>query len=92
MITDFEICEFGVTSIFECPDFPLSFNGFQHAFWGRGTDAESALDDLLESLSAYYDVTGLEGRIKSEWGPSMREGDFDEDTHYKLGIMFNEGE
>lgn len=90
MITDFEIRDFGIDSIFKCPDFPIDLSGYQHSFCGAGTDAESALDDLLEGLSVQHDITGLEGRIKSEWNPSMEEGD-GEDTHYKFGILFNEG-
>lgn len=94
MITDFEIRDFGVMSIFECPDFhperyPLRF---KRLACGAGTDAESALDDLLEALSIHHDITGLEGHIKSRWEPSTEEGDFDEDTHYKFGILFNEDE
>ena len=92
MITDFEICDFGIDSIFECPDFPINLSGYQRAFCGAGTDAESALDDLLEGLSVQHVITGLEGRIKSEWSPSMEEGDWDKDTQYKFGIMFDEDE
>ncbi len=94
MITDFQICDFGITSIFDCPEFDpeLHPNHFKRAACGEGTDAESALDDLLEGLSVLRDITGLEGRIKSEWNPSMEEGDWDEDTQYKFGIMFNEAE
>jgi len=91
MITDFEICDFGITNIFTCPDFhPERYPfRFKQLACGAGTDAESALDDLLEGLSVLHDITGLEGRIKSEWNPSTEEGEWDKDTHYKFGIMFN---
>ena len=55
-------------------------------FEGIGTDAESALDDLLHNLQvAGYDVTGLEARIRSEWNPTMAEGD-GMNTYYQLQL------
>jgi len=53
----------------------------QHGPWnqiihGIGTDAESALDDLLHTLQERgYDVGGLESRIKEVWNPTDEEGD-----------------
>ncbi|MHC4296451.1 MAG: hypothetical protein ACYS7Y_04050 [Planctomycetota bacterium] len=38
---------------------------------GEGSDAESALDDLLHKMQVRgYDVGGLEGRIKDIWCPA----------------------
>jgi len=90
MITDFEIRDFGVMDARVTPTV-LAYRGYSCACYGRGTDAESALDDLLEYMATHgFDITGLEGRIKSRWEPSMEEGAGD--TQYKFGIMFNEDE
>jgi hypothetical protein len=44
---------------------------------GMGTDAESALDDLLHTLQvAGYDVTGVESSIKERWRPTEEEGEY----------------
>jgi len=94
MITDFEIHDAGVMLMDDILG-DASANrcklgdGFE---CGVGTDAESALDDLLAELSKYHDITGLEGRIKSEWEPSDAEGDSDSDTYYCLMLKFNEDE
>lgn len=88
MITDFEICDLGVMDVCAHPSFGQE-SDYEYARYGIGTDAESALDDLLEEMSQYHDVTGLEGRIKSEWDPGTEEGD-NTDTLYFFGIMFNE--
>jgi hypothetical protein len=90
MITAFKIQDYGVMVLDEFLSSPTDHEGFQEAEFGVGTDAESALDDLLENLSC-FDVTGLEGRIKSEWGPSSEEGDCDI-TYYCIRLLFNEVE
>jgi hypothetical protein len=83
MITDFQLKDFGIQGIYECQD--LGTHSYKHSCYGYGTDAESALDDLLETLATRgFDVTGLEGRIKDEWSPSE-----EEDDYYVLGLMFN---
>ena len=61
------------------------FNGFAA---GVGTDAESALDDMLHLMQEDdYDVTGLEGQIKEDWEPSTDEGD-GVGCYYHFGIIF----
>ena len=60
------------------------FNAFAA---GVGTDAESALDDMLNTMQEQdYDITGLEGQIKEGWEPSQEEGwgHF----YYHFGIIF----
>ncbi len=60
------------------------FNAFAA---GVGTDAESALDDMLHLMQEQdYNITGLEGQIKEEWEPSSDEGwgHF----YYHFGIIF----
>jgi len=94
MITDFKIQDFGVMVLDEFLhnlDPFEDFDGFRCHENGIGTDAESALDDLLESLYECCDVTGLEGRIKSKWDPSNEEGDCDI-TYYCIRLFFNEVE
>ena len=89
MITDFKLIDYGVVDLDEFLDNFDSYGRFQCAEIGIGSDAESALDDLLQSLSDFFDVTGLEGRIKSEWDPNSEEGDCDI-TYYCLRLLFNE--
>ncbi len=93
-ITYIRIYDFGVENIasFEAW-FPLSKkNHTDHFEYGEGTDAESALDDLLHKLATKgFDIGGLEGRIKSMWMPSEDEGD-GETTQYYLGLDFNHEE
>jgi hypothetical protein len=89
MITDFKLVDFDVMVLDEFLAEFIDYEGFQQSEIGVGTDAESALDDLLESLSDFSDVTGLEGRIKSEWEPSSEEGDCDI-TYYCIRLLFNE--
>lgn len=61
------------------------FNGYVA---GVGTDAESALDDVLHMMQdSCYDITGLEGHIKEEWEPSLDEGD-GKVCYYHFGIIF----
>lgn len=56
---------------------------------GIGTDAESALDDLLHTLQlAGYDVTGVEVSIKERWNPTEEEGDGDQ-GYYHLYIKID---
>jgi hypothetical protein len=87
MITDFQLKDFGVQGIYQSQDFDP--HNYKHTCYGQGTDAESALDVLLENLATSgFDLTGLEGRIKDEWSPSTEEGD-GATTYYCLGIMFN---
>jgi len=63
---------------------------WDHISWGVGTDAESALDDLLHNLQeGGYDVAGLEGEIKSDWNPSEDEGD-GETEEYRLVLLFDD--
>jgi len=88
MITDFEICDVGVVNLDEFLASRRCLGTYKHSEIGIGTDAESALDDLLENL-VFCDVTGLEGRIKSEWDPSREEGDSDI-TYYCIRLLFNE--
>lgn len=60
-------------------------NGFAA---GVGTDAESALDDMLRILQEQdYDITGLEGQIKDFWNPMLEEGNGC-DFWYHFGIVF----
>ena len=91
MITDFEIQDFGVMVLDEFLTNFEGFENFQFGANGAGTDAESALDDLLEYLAQGHDVTGLEGRIKAEWDPSSEEGDCDI-TYYCIHLLFDEDE
>jgi hypothetical protein len=60
------------------------FNAFTA---GVGTDAESALDDMLHIMEDDYDITGLEGQIKEDWEPSQEEGD-GHSRYYHFGIVF----
>ena len=61
------------------------FNGYAA---GVGTDAESALDDMLHLMQEDgYDITGLEGQIKEGWEPSQDEGD-GVNCYYHFGIVF----
>lgn len=61
------------------------YNGY---IAGVGTDAESALDDMLHMMQeADYDITGLEGQIKDFWNPSQEEGD-GKGCFYHFGITF----
>jgi len=89
MITDFKIKDYYVMVLDEFLANFIDYEGFQCSEIGIGTDAESALDDLLQSLSDFSDVTGLEGRIKAEWYPSREEGDCDV-TYYCIRLLFNE--
>ncbi len=88
MITDFDIEDLGVENVNTCLAFDPASSGYEYAFYGIGTDAESALDDLLYALSERFDITGVEGRIKDVWNPTEDEGD-GEDRYYHLGLMFN---
>ncbi len=64
---------------------PTLHNGY---VGGVGTDAESALDDMLYLLQDQdYDITGLEGQVREEWEPSSEEGD-GENCYYHFGIVF----
>ena len=55
---------------------------------GVGTDAESALDDMFNRLQEDgFDVEGLEGQIKEDWGPMSDEGD-GRDIWYHFGIVY----
>jgi len=64
---------------------PILFNGYAAGF---GTDAESALDDMLQMMQEDdYDITGLEGQIKEDWEPSTDEGD-GVGCYYHFGIIF----
>ncbi len=89
MITNFKIRDYNVMVLDEFLANFADYEGFQCSEIGIGTDAESALDDLLQSLSDFFDVTGLEGRIKAEWYPSSEEGDCDI-TYYCIRLLFNE--
>jgi len=61
------------------------FNGYAA---GVGTDAESALDDMLFLMQdSGFDVSGLEGQIKEGWEPSTDEGD-GENFYYHFGIIY----
>jgi hypothetical protein len=93
----FEIVDFGIQEGIETPKAKLYlyaqmlrephslFNGY---VTGVGTDAESALDDLLHTMQECgYDVAGLEGQIKEGWEPSMEEGD-GRKFYYHLGLVF----
>ena len=61
------------------------FNGFAA---GVGTDAESALDDMLYLMQEDdFDITGLEGQIREGWEPSQEEGNGC-DFYYHFGIVF----
>lgn len=55
---------------------------------GVGTDAESALEDMLNKMQEDgFDVAGLEGQIKEGWRPSEYEGD-GRDVWYHFGIVY----
>ena len=90
-IVYFEIVDIGIREGMEMPinmfwalDDSL-FNGFSA---GIGTDAESALDDMLNNLQERdYDITGLEGQIKEGWEPSQDEGD-GHSLYYHFDIVF----
>lgn len=57
---------------------------------GMGTDAESALDDLLQNLQENdYDVEGLAARIRMVWNPSTEEGN-GATTFYHLYLRIEE--
>jgi len=86
MITDFEIRDHGVLPL-DCIPAHNTLPGYEYSGLGCGTDAESALDDLLETLSANFDASDLEGRIKWAWNPSGEEGDGE--SMYWFGIVFN---
>jgi hypothetical protein len=61
------------------------FNGYTA---GVGTDAESALDDMLHLMQEQdFDITGLEGQIKEGWEPSTDEGD-GVGCYYHFGIIY----
>lgn len=61
------------------------YNGYTA---GCGTDAESALEDMLNMMQEDdFDITGLEGQIKDGWRPSMDEGD-GRDVWYHFGIVY----
>lgn len=89
MITKFNLIDHGVVDLHEFLEHFGDLEGFQFGANGVGTDAEGALDDLLEYLANAYDVTGLEGRIKSRWEPSREEGDCDI-TYYCIRLRFDE--
>jgi len=95
MIADFKIQDFDVMILDEFLNVEDPFadiEGYRFYENGIGTDAQSALEDLLESLAYDYDVTDLEGRIQSEWLPtSSEEGDGDV-TYYCIRFLFNEDE
>jgi hypothetical protein len=92
MITNFKLIDLGVMVLDEFLANFIDYEGFQCSEIGIGTDAESALDDLLQSLADFSDITGLEGRIKAkEWYPSSEEGDCDV-TYYCIRLLFNEVE
>ena len=88
----FEIVDLGIregmgtpVDMFRSPAVSGVFNGFAA---GVGTDAESALDDLLNTMQEQnYDITGLEGQIKEEWEPSQDEG-VGNKFYYHFGIIF----
>ena len=89
----FEIVDMGVRNGMRTPrdellaaiQNPLLFNGYAA---GAGTDAESALDDMLNMMQLDdYDITGLEGQIKEGWEPSLNEGD-GVCCFYHFGIIF----
>jgi hypothetical protein len=64
---------------------PIVFNGYT---CGVGTDAESALDDMLHMMQEDdFDVTRLEGQVKEEWEPSQDEGD-GRKFYYHFGIVY----
>ena len=55
---------------------------------GVGTDAESALDDMLFLMQdSGFDVSGLKTQIKEEWEPSSDEGD-GKNCYYHFGIIY----
>jgi hypothetical protein len=90
MITDFSIQDFGLEHTQCFPGIGTAYTGYDFCDYGVGTDAESALDDLLECMATTgYDVSGLEGRIKSEWDPDQEEG-AGESYLYHLGLLWNE--
>jgi hypothetical protein len=95
MITNFKLKDYDVMVLDEFlgnVDPFADIEGFRCYENGIGTDAHSALEDLLESLSYSYDVTDLEGLIRSEWLPtSTEEGDCDH-TYYCIRLLFNEDE
>jgi hypothetical protein len=88
----FEIVDIGIRNGMGTPrgemldaiENPILFNGYTAGF---GTDAESALDDMLHLMQEQdYDITGLEGQIKEDWEPGQDEGDGD--CYYHFGIIF----
>lgn len=65
---------------------PIIHNGYTA---GVGTDAESALEDMLNKMQEDdFDIVGLEGQIKDGWRPSEYEGD-GRDVWYHFGIVYN---
>jgi len=95
IITEFDVRDCGVLLgvVFEAWAPSIigisTWTKYDHTEYGEGTDAESALDDLLHKLSVRgFDVGGLEGCIKIVWMPNEDEGD-GETTRYYLGLNFN---
>ncbi len=91
-ILHFEIVDFGIQAGMATPKLrlyhELIVNHFNGCVAGIGTDAESALDDMLYIMQELdYDVSGLEGQIKSRWEPSTDEGD-GHSRFYHFGIVF----
>jgi hypothetical protein len=92
----FEIFDLGVQQGMEMPATVVkaaqdstTFNGCS---WGFGTDAESALEDMLNSLQEMdFYVAGLEGQIKDGWCPGRLEGDgCDQWYHFGIAYLYKE--
>lgn len=86
----FEIIDPGIRLGRETPVdiFPVLGNLFNGFAAGVGTDAKSALDDMLNNLQE-YDISGLESQIKEEWEPKSNEGvTWSNDLYYHFGIIF----
>jgi hypothetical protein len=89
----FEIVDLGIRNgmgtprdeMLEAIEIVALFNGYAAGF---GTDAESALDDMLHLMQEDdFDISGLEGQIKEGWEPSTDEGD-GVSCFYHFGIIF----
>lgn len=87
-IADFLLLDFGVQREIELRNNPAD-SGYSHWEMGIGTDAESAMDDLLESLAYWNCYTeGLSARIRKAWNPTDLEG-VGPDTAYQICLLYN---
>lgn len=89
----FEVVDIGIRNSMDIPcdemlmanKNPLLFNGYAA---GVGTDAESALENMLVLMQdSGFNVSGLKSQIKEEWEPSQDKGD-GENYYYHFGINF----